>query len=187
LAEAPLARLRWSGGAIIDVAAVTQWYIGETGAKHVADAPGRQPLMCAWDATLERDAEGEWIAIDPSEVAKRALRAAAQAKRQRVTAGGCTITVDGLDIPIWADDRTVATLTALSVRAAANPALIVPQWRARDGNFFELNAADIAALSDGLFTFINEAFVAEGDVVADIDAGDITTIAEIEAADWPEK
>jgi hypothetical protein len=185
LADAPLARLRWSNGAIIDVADVTQWFIGHNGTKHLTDAPGRQLLTCAWDAKIEH-VNGAWAVVDPAEVAKRALKAAAQAKRQRVVAGGCTVTVDGIAIPIWADDRTIATLTALAVRAAANPALIVPQWRARDGSFYELNAADIAVMSDGLFAFINEAFEVEGEVAADIDAENITTLAEIEAADWPE-
>lgn len=185
VAELPLERLRYDGETLIDAATIEDWYIDASGAKRLEPGAGRQPLMCAWDARLEI-AGGAWVAVDADEAAKRDLKAAAQTKRQQVIAGGCTVAVDGVAIPIWADDRTVATLTALSVRALANPALVIPQWRARDGQFYELNAADIAALAEGLFTFINEAFEIEGEVVADIDAENITTLAEIDAAGWPE-
>lgn len=113
------------------------------------------------------------------------LKAAAQAKRKSVIAGGCVVAVDGLQIPIWADDKTVATLTALMLRASGNPGIVVQSWKARDGAFFELNATDISALADGLFAFIQAAFDAEGAIVADVDAENITTIDEIEAAAWP--
>jgi hypothetical protein len=185
LADLPLQRLRWDGADIIDAATVEDWYVDDNGFKRLADGFSRQPITCAWDAVLEKTG-GMWAVVAPAEIAKRELKKAAQAKRQTVVAGGCTVTIDGIGIAIWADDRTIATLTALSLRAAANPALIVPQWRGRDGAFYELNAGDIAALSDGLFAFINEAFEAEGEVVADIDAENITTLEEIGDADWPE-
>lgn len=113
------------------------------------------------------------------------LLAFAAFKRRAIVNGGCVVAVDGLQIPIWADDKTIATLTALMVRASADPNLIIPSWKARDGQFFELNAADIATLANGLFAFIQAAYGVEGAVAADIAAENITTIDEIEAAGWP--
>lgn len=119
------------------------------------------------------------------EPTKADLLAHAWATRVRALAAGCVVAVDGLQIPIWADDRTIATLTALMMRASADPNLIIPSWKARDGQFFELNAGDIATLANGLFAFIQAAFDVEGAVVADIEAENITTREEIEAAGWP--
>ena len=113
------------------------------------------------------------------------LLAFAAFKRRAVVNGGCVVAVDGLQIPIWADDKTIATLTALMMRASADPNLVIPSWKARDGTFFELNAGDIATLANGLFAFIQTAFDVEGAVAADIAAENITTLEEIEAADWP--
>lgn len=185
LAHLPLERLRFDGNDIIDAATIEDWYIDAAGAKRLEPGDGRQPLSCAWDAQIEH-AAGTWVAIDAQEAARRTLKAAAQIKRQSVTAGGCTVTIDGIDIAIWADEMTIATLTALAMRAASDPALVIPQWRARDGQFFELNAADILALADGLFAFRMTCFEVEGALAADIDAGNVTTIEEIEDADWPD-
>jgi len=126
------------------------------------------------------------IAGEPMPALNRSgLQAYAAAKRRAVIAGGCTIAVDGLQIPIWADDKTIATLTALMLRASIDPNLVIASWKARDGNFFELNAGDIATLANGLFAFIQSAFDVEGSVSADIEAENITTLEEIEAAGWP--
>lgn len=112
------------------------------------------------------------------------LKACAREKRKSVIAGGCTVTVDGIAMPVWADADTISALTGLSLMASANPALTA-SWKARDGQFYDLNAADITTLATGVATFVQAAFAAESAVVADIDADNITTADEIEAADWP--
>ena len=112
------------------------------------------------------------------------LKACAREKRKSVIAGGCTVTVDGIAMPVWADADTISALTGLSLMASANPALTA-SWKARDGQFYDLTAADITTLATGVATFVQAAFAAESAVVADIDADNITTADEIEAADWP--
>ena len=112
------------------------------------------------------------------------LKGYARDKRNQVIAGGCVVTVDGLAIASWADAQTQAALTAIAVAAAANPAFETT-WKGRDGQFYEINAADVSVLSQGVLAFVQAAFATESAVVADIEAENITDLDEIEAAAWP--
>lgn len=55
----PTAALRHVDGLIIDVRENTSWFVDERGRKRLAQDEGatRQPIDCAWDARLVKDAE----------------------------------------------------------------------------------------------------------------------------------
>lgn len=180
LSQLPLERLRFDGQSVVDGEAISEWHIDALGAKRLTAAPGRQPLTCEWDDVLEKQS-GLWVVIN---ALKASLKSYATSKRAGVINAGCEVTVSGTLLKVWADTQTQTALTALSVLASSNPALTTV-WKCRDGTFATLNATGIAALAAGVMTFVQSAFAIEGDVVADIDAGDITTTAEIDAAPWP--
>ncbi len=77
-AALPPGRLRWDGAEIIDAAAVTSWYVDAAGLKHLAAAPGRQALTCAWDAPLLQES-GTWRVKSPVDRFKPIASAAVQA------------------------------------------------------------------------------------------------------------
>ncbi len=176
----PLDRLRYDGTAVIDGSTVSDWYIDASGAKRLSSGAGRHALTCAWDDVVENH-DGTWTVVDG---AKAALKSYAASKRAGVINGGCIVTVSGSPLKVWADTQTQTALTALSVIASSTPALTTV-WKCRDGTFATLNASGIAALASGVMTFVQSAFATEGDVVSGIDAGTLTTTAEIDAAQWP--
>jgi hypothetical protein len=180
LSSLPLDRLRFDGQDIIDGATISDWFIDALGAKRLQNGSGRQALTCEWDDVLEKQ-NGSWVVID---ALKASLKGYAASKRAGVMNAGCTVTVSGSPLKVWADTQTQTALTALSVQASSNPALTTV-WKCRDGFFVTLTAAGIASLASGVMAFVQSAFATEADVVADIDASSITTTAEIDAASWP--
>lgn len=113
------------------------------------------------------------------------LKAYAATKRRDVVDGGCTVTVQGAPIAVWADAASSGALTALVVAAGINPALTA-SWKGRDGAFHALNAAAISDLALGVMAFVQEAFETEADAVSGINGASITTLAQIDALNWPE-
>lgn len=180
LSGLPLDRLRFDGQAIIDGATISDWYIDALGAKRLQNGAGRQALTCAWDDDLENQG-GSWVVVDG---AKLALKNYAASRRAGVINGGCTVTVSGSPLKVWADTQTQTALTALSVIVASNPQFSTV-WKCRDGTFATLTGAEISTLATGVMTFVQAAFATEADVVADIASGTITNYVQIDAAQWP--
>ena len=180
LAKLPLGRLRYDGTQIIDGATVTDWYIDAAGAKRIASGPGRQALTCEWDDLLSNET-GSWVVVDAE---KERLKSYATSKRASCISGGCTVTVSGTPLKVWADTQSQTALTALSVIVASNPQFSTV-WKCRDGTFATLTGAEISTLATGVMTFVQSAFATEADVVADIASGTITNYLQIDAAQWP--
>jgi hypothetical protein len=105
------------------------------------------------------------------------LRAAAADARWRRETGG--ITVSG--IPVHTDDRSKMMLMGARIQATAAPGFST-QWKGADGQFVTLDAATIGALSDAVLAHVDACFAREQEVLAAINAGDVTTLAEIEQA-----
>lgn len=179
-ASLPLGRLRFDGTQIIDGATVTDWYIDAAGAKRIASGPGRQALTCEWDDLLSNET-GSWVVIDAEQ---ERLRSYAMSKRASCINGGCTVTVSGAPLKVWADTQSQTALTALSVIVASNPQFSTV-WKCRDGTFATLTGAEISTLATGVMTFVQSAFATEAGVVADIASGTITNYLQIDAAQWP--
>lgn len=99
--------------------------------------------------------------------------------RWRVEVGG--IVVDG--VPIATDDRAKLMITGARVAAMADPAWSTI-WHGADGQTYPVNAAAMVAISDAVQEHVSAGFATFATVKSAIEAGTISTLAEIDAADW---
>ena len=91
---------------------------------------------------------------------------------------GCS--VGGVTYP--SDRETQAKLTAAALFAQVDNTQIF-QWKLADGSFSEpLSAAEMIAVAAAVGGYVKACFVEEAEVVAEIDAGTITTREEIVGA-----
>lgn len=81
------------------------------------------------------------------------------------------------------DDRSKLMITGARVKADKDAAFTT-NWKTPAG-FVEIDAATIIAISNAVLDHVDASFAIEGAVLAGIEAGTITTQAQIDAADWP--
>jgi hypothetical protein len=106
------------------------------------------------------------------------LKTYAAAVRYAKEISGCM--VGGVDYP--SDRETQAKLTAAALFAQVDSNQTF-QWKLADRSFSEpLSAAEMIAVAAAVGGYVNACFVEEAEVVADVDAGTITTREEIDAA-----
>lgn len=84
-------------------------------------------------------------------------------------------------MPIKTDDRAQAKITGVFVAAKELPTMTTP-WSAADNTVHVLDADQIIAMNNELLTHINNCFSISADVLAQIEAGTITTREQIDAA-----
>ncbi len=108
------------------------------------------------------------------------LHAHLAAIRRAHETGGVTVTVGPDVIEVATDQEGRTNLLGARVAAQEVPGFATV-WSALNGRF-ALDATGIIALSDAVLAHINGAFVAQDVVAEDIDAGTLTTPAEVEAA-----
>lgn len=123
----------------------------------------------------------EWLGEDHAEVVAFRnpppdLHAYTAQKRWEKEVGG--IVVGG--VSVHTDDRSKMLLAGARMQAEADHAWTT-EWKAADGTFVTLDAATVIALSNELLEHVAACFAREASVVADIDAGAITTTAQIDA------
>lgn len=97
--------------------------------------------------------------------------------RWRLEVGG--IVVGG--VPVATDDRAKMMIVGARVAAMADPQWSTV-WHGADGNTYPVDAAAMIAISDEVQAHVNTGFATFAAVKADIEAGTITTTAEINAA-----
>ncbi|ODT13502.1 MAG: hypothetical protein ABS35_37735 [Kaistia sp. SCN 65-12] len=100
-------------------------------------------------------------------------------KRWQVETGG--ITINGVTIDTSRDSQ--AMITGAYAWSQANPSQPI-QFKASSG-WVEFDAATMAAIATAVGAHVQACFAAEASVQAAILGGTITTIAEIDGADWP--
>jgi hypothetical protein len=106
------------------------------------------------------------------------LKAYSDDARWRKEQGGLTTTAG---FPIMTDDRAQAKITGAYTASVIQPEVVTP-WRCADGVVRPLDAAGIAAMNNDLLTHINNCFGVSEDNYIAIDAGEMTTREEIDAA-----
>ena len=99
-------------------------------------------------------------------------------KRWRKEQAGITLSSG---MPIKTDDRAQAKITGVYNAQQVNPAAVTP-WHAADGAIYNLDAAAMEAMNLELLAHINDCFSISDDCIAQIEAGTITTHAQIDAA-----
>lgn len=106
------------------------------------------------------------------------LKTYAAAVRYAKEIAGCT--VGGVTYP--SDRDTQAKLTAAALFAQVDNTQTF-QWKLADGSFSdELSAAQMITIAAAVGGYVNSCFAEEAAVVAEIDAGTITTRAQVDAA-----
>lgn len=103
----------------------------------------------------------------------------AAAKRYIVETGG--IVVSG--VAVATDDRSKTMLLGARVKADADVDFTT-EWKTPDG-FLSIDAITIVAISDAVLAHVDACFATEASVLSAIEAGTISSIAEIDAAGWP--
>lgn len=105
------------------------------------------------------------------------LPAYAAQKRWEKEVGG--IEVNGLTVAT--DDRSKTMISGARVAAMANTDFATA-WKGSGGEFVPLDASAVVAISDAVLAHVSNCFAIEAQVLAAIEAGNITTEAQIDAA-----
>ncbi|WP_273794686.1 DUF4376 domain-containing protein [Brucella intermedia] len=148
----------------------------------VAVVNGVETVVPEFPGNVEFDAIMAWQAIpgnaigEPSSPAPDLPAYAAQ-KRWEKEVGG--IEINGLSVAT--DDRSKMMISGARVAAQNDPAFST-QWKAADGTFTTINAAAVIAISDAMLAHVSNCFAIEAQVLADIAAGTISTVEQIDAA-----
>ncbi len=105
------------------------------------------------------------------------LQEYAAAKRWEREVGG--IEVNGLTVAT--DDRSKTMISGARVAAMANPDFKT-SWKGAGGEFVPLDAHAVIAISDAVLAHVSNCFATEAQVLADIEAGAVTTFEQIDTA-----
>lgn len=110
---------------------------------------------------------------------KNVLKAYAASKRFGIETGG--ITLNGLPIPTDRETQSKLSGAVLAFQAGALSRAI--DWKTSAG-WASLNQTSVTALASAVAAHVQKSFSNEKAVSQAIDAGTITTAAEIDAANW---
>lgn len=119
-------------------------------------------------------------AHDPAVIGAAALIAYAADKRWQREVGGIVIG----SVPVATDDRSKIMIMGARVAATADAGWETV-WHGSDGQTYPLNAAGMIAISNAVEAHVNATFATFAGIKADIEAGAITSYAEIDAAFAP--
>lgn len=93
--------------------------------------------------------------------------------------GGLTLSTGK---PIDTNDRAQAKINGAKLMALDKATTYNPNWQYADGTVVQINANAVIAMSNELQTHIDNCFNISAGVLAQITAGTITTLAQIDAA-----
>ena len=110
---------------------------------------------------------------------KTALKAYAAARRYAIETGG--ITLNGLAIPTDRETQSKLSGAVLAFQAGALSGAI--DWKTSAG-WVQLDQAAVTGLASAVAAHVQRSFSTEKTVSEAVDAGTITTAAEIDAANW---
>lgn len=144
------------------------------------DPEGRFHPALDWRPCPEGVQPGWSDTWEPPAPPKVDLYAYAADKRWRVETGD--VSVGGMTVAT--DDRSKVMIMGARIKADADPDYVVG-WKGADGNFVELSAPQIIAVSDAVLAHVDACFAAEASVAAAITAGAITTTQQIDDWPWP--
>jgi Domain of unknown function (DUF4376) len=162
-------------------------YVPTTDANYQAwTAQGYVPAQAANEQTLLQILAG----VCPGLVAQfpAGLIAYAQSKQQAIAAGGVTVNVGAVGSPLNVEAST-DTASLIMLQGAASLAQIAPTqtftWVRNNGATVSLTAAQVTQIFGAVATFVQSTFLALSQVVAAINAGTITTRAQVDSPPSP--
>jgi hypothetical protein len=112
------------------------------------------------------------------------LLAYANAKQWALATGGYTITVNAVPLIFPSDVVSMGLITGKAARLAQPNPPASFDWQTPTG-FITIAASDFVVVATEIADFVQATFDALAAVFAAIEAGTITTTAEIDAASWP--
>jgi len=101
-------------------------------------------------------------------------------KRWQIETGG--VKLNGMQIDTSRESQSL--ITGAWASAQLNPDFMA-RWKAADGSWLMLAAPQIAAIAAAVSAHVQSCFAAEADIDAQIEAGEIKTIEDIDAFPWP--
>jgi hypothetical protein len=119
-----------------------------------------------------------------TDATKAMLLAYANAKQWALATGDYTITVNSAPLVFPSDVVSMGLITGKAARLAQPNPPASFEWQTPTG-FVTIAAADFIAVATQIADFVQSTFNALAVVFAAIEAGTITTTAEIDAATWP--
>lgn len=146
--------------------------LGEAGLRWHSNGTviGRDELSPAQQATLD-------AVIAAHNAAHAHLKAYAAAMRWAKETGG--VVFGGVPIPT--DERTQMVLSGAYARAKGDPSYSIPNWKLESGAYTSLSNAQIIAIAEAVADHIQACFDLNAQADDGIEAGTITTEAEIDA------
>lgn len=130
---------------------------------------------CTWTE------EGGFVEPSKPLPTKDELIAYAADKRWQIETGG--ISVSGAEIRT--DEKSQNRVSGAALLALSDPELGTIDWEAMPGEWVTVDKADMIAIGIAVGRHVQACFTALKAVQAEIDAGTITTTAEIDQAGWP--
>lgn len=86
---------------------------------------------------------------------------------------------------IATDRESRVSISGMALGASLLGDQFSTSWKCADGSFITLDAADALALATEVMAFVSACFGVESEVSAGIASGDITSIEQVDHADWP--
>jgi len=120
------------------------------------------------------------VATDSGNDPKARLTTYLADKRWQVEVGGCLLN----DAALWTDRETQAKVAAIVAGLGAGTINAPIPFKA-PGGFAMLSEPEIVAVATAIAGHVQAAFAIEAELSAAIAAGAITSVSEIDAADWP--
>ncbi|QPC87145.1 DUF4376 domain-containing protein [Mesorhizobium sp. NBSH29] len=123
-----------------------------------------------------------WDAIDPNDVLPAVpvvidLHDYTAKRRWEIETGGLSFA----GATIATDAQSQTKVLGARVAADADPNFTT-QWKAAGGEFIQLNASAIIAISNAVLNHISTCFSAEAEIMGQIATNDITTVEQIDTA-----
>lgn len=138
-----------------------------------------------WDASLPTQPTSNQItAALSAPPAMAMLLAYANAKQWALATGGYTIMVNSAPLVFPSDVVSMGLITGKAARLAQPNPPASFDWQTPTG-FVTIAAADFISVATQIADFVQSTFTALAVVFAAIEAGTITTNAEVDAASWP--
>ncbi len=158
--------------AIVENGVVTNVIIGEIDGS----------IECGDDVNIDWSYnDGAFYAPPEPEPTKDDLLSYAAAKRFGLETGGYTY--NGHLISTDRDSQSKIGNVALA--ATITGSAFSTNWKCADGTFIPLTQATAIAMATAVMTFISACFSTEGALADQINAGKVTSKAQIDAASWP--
>jgi len=140
---------------------------------------GNAPTPWPRDAAGEQTTEALQEVLTPYGLFIDLVAYAANVRFNHVS-GGLTVTSIS-PVPFTSDPASRNALVNANEYAKATPGATV-NWKFSDGSFMELDGAQLATATAAMATFVQDCFTCESNTDAAIEAGTITTQAEVDAA-----